>query len=88
MNLLVGFCFLSVVPLLLRGWNFPVGGSTPDRLGPDRLRPLGNIGIHPPAAFVFCVHSQAPSASANVGSSASNGKSPKADKRFAAVAKA
>ena len=31
MNLLIGFCFLSVVPLPLRGWSFPVGGSTPDR---------------------------------------------------------
>ena len=39
MNLLIGFCFLSVVPLLLRGWIVPVGGSTP-----DRLRDLGGGG--------------------------------------------
>ena len=42
MNLLIDSCFLSVVPLLSRGWSFPVGGSTPDRhflTGTDRRRP-------------------------------------------------
>ena len=34
----VDFCFLSVVPLLSRGWIVPVGGSTPDRLKLDRLK--------------------------------------------------
>ena len=34
----VDFCFLSVVPLLSRGWIIPVGGSTPDRLKLDRLK--------------------------------------------------
>ena len=32
MNLSIAFYFLSVVPLLSRGWIVPVGGSTPDRL--------------------------------------------------------
>ena len=47
MNLLIGFCFLFVVPLLLRGWSFPVGGSTPDRhkdrhrIGTGNWRGLG-----------------------------------------------
>ena len=31
MNLLIDSFFLFVVPLPLRGWSFPVGGSTPDR---------------------------------------------------------
>ena len=42
MNFLIGPCFLFVVPLLLRGWIVPVGGSTPDRHKPtgiDRHRP-------------------------------------------------
>ena len=31
-NFLIDSYFLSVVPLLSRGWIVPVGGATPDRL--------------------------------------------------------
>ena len=41
MALLIDSCFLSVVPLLSRGWIVPVGGSTPDRLKLDRLKVEG-----------------------------------------------
>ena len=66
------FHFLSVVPLLSRGWIVPVGGSTPDRLGPtrlarrstgsgtlDRLSSGGGVARFPLlSAYFSCVNSQ------------------------------
>ena len=44
MNLLIHPCFPSAVPLLSRGWRFPVGGSTPDRHKDDRHFPTNARG--------------------------------------------
>ena len=62
MNLLIDSCFPSAIPLLSRGWSFPVGGSTPDRhrsglsfpspLPSATLCGLSRSGVEPPTGTI------------------------------------